>query len=506
MTQGDVRDNPFGLLVVFGLWLCLLPRLATAQEPTLFAGNLSLSLGVDTQTEDPLEDMADLRSRVDLDLRHPLGDGVRTRLAARLWHRALVGHEGDYEPAFTEDWPAFGTRHDSAAELREAYLQWHRPWGTLILGQDLVQWGALELQSPFRILNAMDYRSGLTGAMSEDSLAIPELMLRFQRKVGEDGALDLVYLPFFSQHRFSPFGTDTAIVRPGLGPQQPLAMVSMLRRADLRLDRTLAEVLVNALEPPPAAPWAGSLGARYGLRLGDWDLAGVAIWNWDRLPELAFDADIATVLGAFTGAGFDQGKQVAAFTRPDVLAASERLNGSGKTLADLVQATWRRRVVLGVEATVSPAEGWILRSDAAFSPSQVFIDQALAPFRSPLVQAGAGAEYAHEDWLVALVEWSWQYVLDVPAGRKPFLLARHHHVLGGGLRAMLGEGQPWTLQLGGMWGVSLGDWAVAPEVGYAMAENWTAAVGATLSGGPVDSPGGLTAQDDQGVVRVRRAF
>lgn len=476
-------------------------------EPTLFAGSLGTALGLDTQTEDPLEDMAALHSRIDLDLRHPLAQGLRVRLAARFQHRAALGHRGDHEPAFVADWPAFGMRFDQGAELREAYVQWERPWGRLVVGRDIVQWGALELQSPLRVVNPMDYSAGVLGNLAgDDTQALADLMVRWERPVGADSGLEFVYQPFFASHRFSLIATDTAALRQDLGPSLPPALFAQLRRIDLRLDRQLGQALLLALEPPPAAPWHGSLAARGHTRLGVWDVAAVAIWNWDRLPRLDFDEDVALVLGALAGAGFGIENQLKAFADPKVTAANERLGAAGKGPEDLVQATWRRRIVLGLEAEGPLAEGWLLRADAAVSPSRVLLDDRFAPLESPLVQGGLGVEFSHEDWLVALLEWNYQWVVDVPSGRRPFLLAKHHHALAGGLVLRLGEGQPWTVQLGGMWGISLGDWAALPKVQYAWAENWTLGLGAAVAGGPVASVGGLIRQDDQVVFDVRRAF
>ena len=44
------------------------------------------------------------------------------------------------------------------------------------------------------------------------------------------GTWEWLVLPFFTQHRFSPFATDAAFVRPDLGPALPQTLLPLLRR------------------------------------------------------------------------------------------------------------------------------------------------------------------------------------------------------------------------------------------------------------------------------------
>ena len=466
-------------------------------------------LGMDTRAEVPLEDVGVLYNRFDLDLRHPLSDTMRTRMAARFTHIASVGHEpGEYTPAFRADWPSLGMRYDYYADLREAYVQWDSSrWGNLTVGRDLALWGALELQSPLRILNPTDFSMGLFGALgnTDDTTAMADFMVKWQRDVGL-GTLEVVYLPFFTQHRFSPIATDTAMIRPDLGPQIPTGLFTLARRMDLRLDRSLSDALIYALKPPPATPLDGSIAGRWKHKIGNWDVNFDAIWNWDRLPKLTFDKDIATVLGKTAEAGFDQQKQLALLGDSEFIAANGRLNGSGKTMTDLVKAEWQRRVTLGMEWSGELHEGWMLRGDAAYTPKKVLLDAQFQPVVSALTQVGMGLEYSREDWLVALVECTYQFASDVKEGQALFMMARHHVTAVGGLVLRLGEGQPWTVQLGGMYGVNLGDYAAAPKLSYQIDENWRVGLGAIVSGGPPLSPGGLFKTDDQVLFDVRKAF
>lgn len=491
--------------------LCLWPtRRAHAQSPTLFTGSWSSLLGVDTRAEVPLEDIGVLLNRFDLDLRHPLGESMRTRIAARFSHRASVGHEdGRYVPAFRNDWPSYGMRYDQFVDLREAYVQWDSPtWGNLTVGRDLALWGALELQSPLRILNPTDFSMGLFGALGngDDTAAMADFMVKWQRDVGL-GALELVYLPFFTQHRFSTVATDTALVRPDLGPQVPAGLFPLFRRLDLRTDRAMSEALVYALKPPPATPLDGSIAARWKHQIGKWDLNFDAIYNWDRLPKLTFDKDIATVLGKQAAVGFSQSAQIdLALNDAEYKTAAQRLDGSGKTMTDLVKAEWQRRLTVGAEWSGELAEGWMLRGDAAFTPKKVLMDANFQPVVSALTQVGLGLEYSREDWLVAMLECSYQLAHDVREGQTLFMMARQQVTAVGGLVLRLGEGQPWTVQLGGMYGVSLHDYAAAPKVSYQLDDSWRVGLGAIVAGGPALSPGGLFKTDDQVLLDLRKSF
>lgn len=509
MTQKRWQHN----LCIFALVALLLANVAQAQEPTLFSGQWSTLLGVDTRAEAPQEDIAVLRSRLDLDVRHPLDETWKIRLGARLHYRASLAHDGGgYSPSFTSNAPDFGLRYDQFAEVRHAFVQYQGELGTITVGNDIAQWGALELQSPLRILNPQDYSLGLLGALgSEETLAIPDFMLRWSHPLGA-GAIELICQPFFAQHRFSPFATDTAMVRPDLGPQIPSTLYPMLRQMDLRLDRHLGETLMLALKPPSASPLNASLAGRLQQHVGKWDFALDAIWNWDRLPQLHFDKDVAFLLGKFSEAGFNQQKQLNMALDPEVQAASKRADDAGKGMMDLVTATFQRRLVFGLEWGGEIAEGLMIRGDIAVTPrigtfgGRVLFDAQFNPVVSSMWQAGAGFEYQHDDWLVAIAEANYQFASDVPKETQLFLMSRQQVTLVGGLVLRLGEGQPWTLQLGGMYGATLGDYAVAPRVTYEFSHSYKLGLGAAVAGGPATSPGGLFRTDDQILLDLRKAF
>lgn len=482
------------------------PEEAPPSGPTLFSGAWTAQFGVDTAAEDPLEDVMALRNRLDLELRHPLAKQMSVALSARLWHRAQVGHRpGQWTPAFTEDLPDLGMRYDAVADLRDASLTWTRTWGRLTVGRATLNWGTLELQSPLRVLAPSDFSQGLVGALSnpDDSPLLPSWLVRWETELGP-GHLDAAYLPFFEQHRLSPLATDAAFVRPGLGPELPATLAPLLRRLDLRLDRALGDTLLLALRPPSATPLDGSLGLRYGLQLGSWDLAVQAVAGWDRMPELRFDQDLLLLLGVSAAAGFDLGKLGQAFGDPAVAAAAQR--SQGKALTDLVQAEWRRRLLVGLEAQGEPVDGWMVRAELGWSPGKVLMDQLFRPIRSAQLLGGLGLEHGVGDWLNALAEVTWQFSYDAPADLPLLMTARHQVQLAAGLQARLGEGQPWTMQLGGLYGISLGDWAAAPRLAYAWGRGWTAALGAVLANGPPLAPGGLFRTDDQLLCEVRRQF
>ena len=487
---------------------------AAAQEPTLFAGTWAAALGLDVRAEDPAEDVADLRSRLDLDVRHPLGDGTRVRVAGRMAWRALAGHDADGMPLVHLDWPAYGLRHDATFELREAYVaRDFGPWGQWTLGRDVADWGALELQSPLRLLNPVDFRFGFAGALQAggESASVPDFMLRGVR-VFEAGTLELVVQPFFAQHRFSPFATDTAMLRPGVGPPQQAALVPLVRRLDLRLDRAFGEAVMAQIDAPPPSPAAASVAARFKRSVGPGDLALDVVFGWERPPLLAFDADVALLLGVLASAGFDPQKQFDALADAQVAAAVQRVVAAKKGPADLVRASWQRRLVVGLEWSGEPAEGWIVKVDLAHSlrlgtdVGRVVYTRAFAPVRTALSQAGLGIEWQHGDAIVVLAEGLYSYAHDVPEGTLLFLQARHHVTLGGGAVVRWGDQQQWTLQVGGLWGASLGDLIVAPRLAWSFAEGWTAGAGAVIAEGPLQSPGGLFDADDQVLLDVQRAF
>ena len=482
------------------------PTPTAALPPTLFSASWTATLGIDTAAEEPGEDVLLLRNRLDLDLQHPVSETLRVHLAGRLAHRASVGHEkGSYTPAFTSKGPDFGARYDTVADLREANLR--TTWGPLALtvGREVVRWGALELQSPFAVVCPMDFSQGLAGVLAapDEPPLLPATMLRLEAPLGP-GQLDALFLPFFEQHRFSPFATDAALVRPGLGPELPAVLATQLRGMDVRLDRSLSESLILALAPPSATPLDGSLGLRWSTHLGQADVALTALWVWDRMPELHLDPDLALLLGRSYAAGFDATKLVALVADPTFAAAAQR--AKGKNWKDLARATWQRRAVVGGELQWELAEGWILRSDVAWSDQKVLLDTQFQPVLSGMLQAGAGLEHGVGSGVTLLGELTWDWAYDAPSDRTLLMTARHNVRVSGGALARLGEAEAWTLQLLGFCGISLHDWALAPRLAYQFAERWRAGLGAVLQGGPGNTLGGMLAHDDQVLLEVRRSW
>ncbi|MBM4342089.1 MAG: hypothetical protein FJ100_01735 [Deltaproteobacteria bacterium] len=482
------------------------PTEAPPAGPTLFWGAWVGAIGVDLGAEDPAEDVLTLRNRLELDVQHPLPGGLQTRVSARLLHRAQVGHEGGvHRPAFRASLPDLGMRYDLDSQLRHAHVQWSAPWGRLTVGRDTAQWGALELQSALRFLQPMDFSNGLVGSLAnpDESPLLPTLMARLERPVGP-GQLDLVFLPFFDQHRYSPFATDAAFVRPGQGPELSGSIGAVLRRLDLRLDRQLSQALMIALQPPSDTPLDGSPAARWRVPIGRFDVALVAAWTWDRLPELQLDADLLLLLARTADAGFDTARLAAMFADPQVAAAADR--AKGKSVRDLAKATWRRRGIVGLEAQGEVAEGWVARGELAWSHQRVFMDTGFRPLLSPLAQAGAGLERSWGDRVVALVEVAGQWAYRVPADTELMLAAAVQWQVGGGVIVRWGEADAWTGQLGGTYGLTLRDWAVAPRLSWQAGDRWTAALAAVIADGPPNSIGGWFGADDQVIVELRRTF
>ncbi|MBI5611389.1 MAG: hypothetical protein HY902_21130 [Deltaproteobacteria bacterium] len=482
------------------------PTPTAALAPTLFSAAWTATLGVDSAAEDPGEDVLVQRNRLDLDVQHPVSAALRVHLAGRLGHRASVGHRpGAWTPAWTSKGPDFGVRYDAVADLREANLRAN--WGALALtvGRDVVRWGGLELQSPFAVVCPMDFSQGLAGMLAapDEPPLLPATMLRLEAPLGP-GQLDALFLPFFEQHRFSPFATDAAMVRPGLGPELPAVLASQLRGMDLRLDRSLSESLMLALAPPSATPLDGSVGLRWSTQAGQADVALTALWLWDRMPELHLDPDLALLLSRSYAAGFDATKLVALYAEPDFAAAAAR--AKGKTWADLARATWHRRALLGGELQWEIADGWVVRADAAWTDQKVLLDTQFQPVLSGMVQAGAGLEHGVGGRVTLLGELTWDWAYGAPRDRTLLLAARHTLRLTAGALARLGEAEDWTAQIAGFYGISLRDWALAPRLTYQFAERWRAGLGAIVQGGPSNTLGGMLAADDQVLVELRRAW
>ncbi len=429
-------------------------------QTTLFRGDCTAQLGVDTGHEDDCgrqacEDVFDLRNQLDLRLQADVADDLRAVIEARFDHR-VVGERPEGE-AFTV---ANANRVKGVYEpqLREAYLQW-RGLGPfdVTLGQQVVAWGVLDVASAQDVVNPVDYRTGL--APGDEPPRIPVFLMRAETRLGPLH-VDGVLAPFFTPHRIDLLGSDYG----------PLG-AAILSGVDESVEDDWSKT-VQATEVPMDLPRQADAGIRLGTSVGGVDLHAAYLYVWDRIPELR-----ERVIEAVTEGGLP-------FT-----------------------STYSRRHVVGGDATLTAGD-FVFRLESGWSPQRTLYQAGEfgvpVSVRRSVAQSGLGIDWTYDTDLIANVEAFWMRVNDVPADAELFLLKPDMYGAAGGL-TMRFLNDDLSISARAMV-TSLEDLIVFPEISWRIADGHTVAGSVQVYEGRDGSMGDQFDHNDQAVFRYSRSF
>ena len=364
-----------------------------------------MALLIALATPSDMQVIARFEAAIEGDLAHDAADedllaastrwtlGVETRLsAATLMHLEGALRSAGRTPSPGE-WrglaPARG-RAEATAELGEAWLSHRRGPLRLDVGQLIVRWGVMDLQSPNDVLNPMDFRDGPPRAGATDVPVRPIPMLRASH-VSDDLSLELVWQPFFVPHWGSATDSDWAATR--LDP----SLAGALSLTDLLVAPSASEALQPLLltpDPPEAWPSNGSVAARVGTSGEGLDLHAQVSWAWDRTPTLRVDPELTALLVA---------------AREDDLPTLLRLYPRvAPRLADggrAVEARHERTLTAGVDAAMA-VDAYVVKAEVAATPGRTLYDAALQPVRAPALSWAVGVDWLDDEALSATLELS----------------------------------------------------------------------------------------------------
>jgi len=438
-----------------------------AFQSTLFRGRYTLQAAVDTAHEpaartcdaNQCEDVFDLRNRLELRAQTDVSSTLRAVVEARLSH-FLVGERPEDESFTVVN--ARRVKAEFEPEVREAWLRWRLPGWDLTVGNQVIAWGVLDLNSPQDVLNPVDYREGL--AAGTEPPRIPILAARLEGRAGPI-SLDGVVVPFFEPHKINLFGSDFAILRPA-NPLQPVGAASLfeLILGPIHSSREDAyQPLLQASEVPDEEPRNATVGLRAGTSVAGIDAHVAWIYGWDRLPTLEIDL---------------QGK-------PPIRSFHERQH------------------VLGADLTTTLGD-LALRLEGGWTPERTLYTEGFQPVRKPVFSSGAGVDWNHEGRYSVNVEATWLHVDEV-GDTDLYLIDEDVVMVGGAIRLEIIDDE-LTLSVLGLRNITLRDLILTPEVAWRPADGHELALALQLYEGAEDSPGGLFDNNDQALIRYTATF
>jgi hypothetical protein len=391
----------------------------------------------DLQHDRPGEDVAELHSRLDLDLGVEVSRALSLSASGRLRYDVLRPEHGD-------------ARYGWETELRELVVSVKHEALTLRLGQQTLRWGSADLYSPNDVINPVDYRDGFTPEVEVPLVPVPAVQLK---AAWASFALEGVLVPVFVPHRQDVFGSDWSLLDP-----HPVFFVIAQQLATDFPQSSWEDVqaLLAGEHAPEEAPQNASLGGRITFHGPQLDLHANVFYGWDRNPDVA--------LGA--GVGLDR-----------------------------LVSSYRRRLFTGLDGAVvlGPV---VLKLDAAFSPEATFYTEQGQSVHPAVVSYVAGLEHQLDTHWHAIVEFIGVSALDPPPAGDAYLYADQTTLqLGAHLRRTF-LADDLALEATGRFGLTRRDWFVAPRASYRVRPGHEVAVGAMLVGGAADSLGGLYGTND----------
>lgn len=440
-------------------------------QTTLFRGDWTAQLAADTGHEDKCgrtacEDVFDLRNQLDLRLQTDLGAGLRVVIEGRFDHR-VVGERPEGETFTLLN--AQRVKGVFEPQLRDAYLQWTGlgPFD-LIVGQQVVAWGVLDVASAQDVVNPVDYRSGL--APGDEPPRLPIFAFRAETRLGPIH-VDAVVAPFFTPHRIDTLGSDYGPL--GADGGQALGGETGARVL-AGIDDSVEDQWSRALqstEVPMDLPQQSDVGIRLGTNVAGVDLHAAYLYVWDRLPEISSDPSVVLTGGL------------------------------------PFESTYSRRQVIGGDATVAAGD-FVFRLESGWSPERTLyeVDEEGAPVavRRSVTLSGLGIDWTHgTDWL-ANVEGFWMRVNDVPASAKLFLIEPDLFGAAGGLTVRF-LNDDLSVSARAMV-TTLNELIAFPELSWRIADGHTVAASVQLYEGEAGSSGDSFDHNDQAVFRYSRSF
>ena len=454
---------------------------------TLFDGTFTTELAIDFRDETRWEHAVRFRNRLDLALSHELGAGFDVRLAGRMTWWVWSTASGDARTLFEPD-------------LRDTWLRWRFPDVLdVTVGTQVFAWGTADALSAVDRLNPVDRRDSVSAGL--ETPKIPLFAVTLTHSSGPELGVSVVWAPFFEPDRQDVFGDDFSLLGPD--PQgSPLAPSRAAMEALAAIDDSIVDdlqpILLSPSRPEHSHLENSTIGGRLTSTLGGVDLALTYIWGWERTPVLHIDPQLPALAGLLE-------------PEPDPASLAQAVELFGQLQAgtlsfgDLYSSRYERSHLIGFDLA-APVWDLTIKAEAAFSSARVVYDAALESIVTPSVRAVIGLDYTWETTLLVTVEASWEHLLDPATDRDLFLTTQDDVQIAAIAALRLLADDALQFRAAVLYGATLDDWIVVPEVTWRIADGWAVSAGARLFEGGSNSRGGHFDANDEGYVLGRADF
>jgi hypothetical protein len=258
---------------------------------TEFGGYLKIRLNTDIIRDNKYEDLFEAHPAIYVKLKHPISDGLSFFISARARYDFFTGGS---------------THYDHRIELDEAYFDISFNAFDLRVGNQIITWGKTDMVNPTDNINALDITRFITGEVDERKL--PTFAVTFDY-YAKNTIFELVWVPFFQEHRYQLEGTDWAFFRAGVFGEYGGGMFPW---ADIFDDSSLS--IINAVSSdvtspitPANSPENSQGGIRISSKYRGWDFSLSYLNVFEKYPTLRISEDLRNAIETDTVQAYIEG-------------------------------------------------------------------------------------------------------------------------------------------------------------------------------------------------------
>jgi len=256
-TPALVRETPIPVTVKK-------PRNPRQHSRFNFSGTWEHEAAINSSNGETQKFESVVEPRLDIDLSESVSMTVIARIRAD--GEGDLGPEDDHPTNYSSASRPWGNSSHASFSLRELYFDAH--WGDAFwrVGKQQVVWGQADGIKVMDVVNPQSFREFILDDF--DDSRIPLWMINAEFPIGEEGNLQLLWIPDTTYHELPEEGTPYAFTSANVTPETPQGLLSEVREAS----------------KPNDSFSDSDAGFRYSTFAGGWDITANYLYHYQDFP------------------------------------------------------------------------------------------------------------------------------------------------------------------------------------------------------------------------------
>ncbi|GAB4304123.1 MAG: hypothetical protein Kow0090_19710 [Myxococcota bacterium] len=387
-------------------------------EPTsdatafLFSGDISTNFAGDVLWDDRPENVIDWQNKAKIALSGKPSEESKVFVEGRFFHRALA--EREMEDCLFVLQSGEGCRNEYEVTPGEIYYDYYFSIFDIRLGNQVFKWTSLDGQGVLDVLNPRDFRY----SPFDSDNKMPVLAARLNGYLG-DLTASLVYIPFFSPHKFRLFGDDFSLLQDDVPSPLPLEIEELKSLFHPSVMDKFQETL--ATELPDESLDNSSFAVRLQYPIFNLELSAVYYYGFERTPRLLMDDSVRNALAAFKDARELSGGGFAPIGLGELIEEQNQLADALRTInqklirgEEVIRAYHPRTQLAGL-GLFYIYESFTFKAEGAFIPRMTLYYSDYTPLYQTVVQSGGEITYEYGEPLSVTVGSLQSFLPERPA-------------------------------------------------------------------------------------------